>query len=65
MFFYFLGIKKREVRFYSKGIGLSVCPSKHLGFDLRVRLETLDYKVVRVSHKLLCNINLVIKIVGN
>ena len=51
--FLFYGIRKREVRFYSKGIGLSVCPSKHLGFGLRVSLETLVCKVVRVSHKTL------------
>ena len=61
----FSRIKKREVRFYFKGIGLSVCPSKHLGFGLRVRLETLNCKVVRVSLKLLCNLNLVNKIVGD
>ena len=61
----FSRIKKKEVKFYSKGISLSVCPSKHLGFGLRVSLETLDCKVVRVIHKLLCNLNLVNKIVGD
>ena len=45
--------KKKKVRVYSKGIGLSVCPSKHLGFGFRVILETLIFKVVRVSHKTL------------
>ena len=61
----FSRIRKREVRFYCKGIGLSVCLSKHLGFGFRVVLETLICKVIRVSLKLLCNLNLVNKIMGD
>ena len=49
----FSGFKKMrsEILFY--GIGLSVCPSKYLGFGFRVSLETLLCKVIRVSHKTL------------
>ena len=43
--------KGSEILF--QGIGLSFCPSKHLGFGFRVILETLVCKVVRVSHKTL------------
>ena len=61
----FFEIRKREVSFYFKGIGLSVKPLKHLGFDFRVSLETPVYKVVRVSLKLLYNLNLANKIMGD
>ena len=61
----FSKIIKRKVRFYSKEIGLSVYPLKHLGFSFRVGLETLVCKVVRVSLKLLCNLNLMNKIIGD
>ena len=61
----FFGIRKREVRFNFKEIGLNVYSLKYFGFDFRVSLETLVCKVLRVSLKLLCNLNLMNKIVGD
>ena len=45
----FLGLRKRKVRFYSKGIGLSVYPSKHLGFGFKSEPRKLFVSGLSVS----------------
>ena len=50
---------------FLSGISLSVWSLKHVGFGLRVSIETLICKVIRVSLKLLYNLNLMNKIMGD